>query len=375
MEIGRVMIVGMGLIGGSLAMALRDADLGTRIFAVDADPATVERAVASGIADEGCTVDNELVDEALASGEVDLVVLAMPAGFADGMFRRIEESGYRGVITDTASTKGRICEAARAILTDGSAFIPGHPMSGSEVSGLDGATKDLFGGKYWILCPDEHTNGEMFLALHALVTSLGAKCISIDRDEHDAMVAVISHVPHMTASALMELASRRAAGRDELIRLAAGGFRDSTRIAAGSPSLWTGIALDNAGPIADALGELIGILQGVESMIADRDPEGIEGFLARASSARRSIPARWLPASEKLTIMMVSMENHVGVVAEVTAAAGKCGCNIQSIGIEHITDETAVLEMILTDEGDIPELTKQLRSQGYKLVAHSYDGQ
>lgn len=373
MEISRVMIVGMGLIGGSLAMALREADPAMSILAVDANPAAVERAVASGIADEGLAVDDRLVDEALASGDVDLVVLAMPAGFAEGIFRRIEASGYRGIITDTASTKRRICDAARAILSDGSAFIPGHPMSGSEVNGLDGATKDLFGGKYWILCPDERTNGGMFLALHALVTSLGAKCISIDRDEHDAMVAVISHVPHMTASALMELASRRAAGRDELIRLAAGGFRDSTRIAAGSPSLWTGIALDNAELISDALGELIGILQDVESMIAGGDSKGIKSFLARASSARKSIPARWLPASEKTTIMMVSMENHVGVVAEVTAAAGKCGCNIQSIGIEHITEDTAVLEMLLTDEGDIPELTRLLRSQGYSLVAHTYD--
>ena len=363
-----VLIAGLGLIGGSIAMALHALPEPPEVVGYDADPETLEQAAADGIVATGVMAGEGRLAETLRSRAFDLVVLATPIRYAPEMLQEIEESGYAGIITDTASTKASICRIAEHVLSDTSRFIPGHPMAGSEVNGLKGANKGMFTGKYWILCPDGSTDTEGFARLHALVTSLGAKCISVDRDEHDDMIAIVSHVPHMTASALVTLALRHAHGRDELFRLAAGGFKDSTRIAAGSPTLWTDIVMDNRDVIAAGLAEYRAILGELEQAIASGDAEQLGAFLARSASARRKVPKVWLPNSERLTLLSVPMENHAGAVATVTALAGRCGCNIQSLNIDHITESTAMLEMVLTDEGDIEALVAALEEEGFEAT-------
>ena len=193
-----------------------------------------------------------------------------PSAVVESYLRDLAAWDYRGIITDTASTKGRIIGMAAEALPHPHNYVPGHPMAGSEKNGIKGARADLFKGAYWILCPDADTPAEHFARLHELVTSIGARVISLPREQHDAAVAVVSHVPHFMASSLVQLAVRHAKGQDALMRLAAGGFKDSTRIAAGSPELWCGIAFDNKDALDAGLREMQGIIgQFADALEAD----------------------------------------------------------------------------------------------------------
>ncbi|MDR0349923.1 MAG: prephenate dehydrogenase/arogenate dehydrogenase family protein, partial [Coriobacteriales bacterium] len=254
-----VLIIGVGLIGGSIAAALK-ARVGraTRVRGIDIDPRAIEGALSKGFLDEGAVVgaEDERVAAWLCDAETDLIILAVPVSGAEEWFARIEASPYAGALTDVASTKGVLTGLSERILSCPTRYIPGHPMAGSEVNGIEGARATLFENAHWILCPDEQSDPRVFTRLHEFVTSLGARSITLPRREHDETIAVVSHVPHMVASALVQLAGTHARDKQEIFRLAAGGFKDTTRIAAGSPELWCGIALDNREALARGLGEI-----------------------------------------------------------------------------------------------------------------------
>ena len=232
---------------------------------------------------------------------------------------------------------------------------------------IEGARPDLFKGAHWILCPDADTPAEHFPRLHELVTSIGARVIALPREDHDEAVAVVSHVPHIMASSLVQLASRHADDQQALMRLAAGGFKDSTRIAAGSPELWCGIAFDNKDALSDGLDEIQGIIGAFADALASDDRAALTVLLADAAAARRALPAAWVPSTERLLEVRIPMEDRPGVVAEVTTVTSSVGCNIQSIEIDHVTEDSAVLSLVLTDEGDIGQLSAQLINAGFSV--------
>lgn len=359
-------IIGLGLIGASLAGAYRTAFPDARVFGVDIDAKTCETARRKGwVSDTAAPEDDAFRD--FVQNECDLVVLAAPASVAQGYFRKLDDWGFSGIITDTASTKSRICEAAANTLSHPELYIPGHPMAGSEVNGIEGARPDLFEGAHWILCPNEDTPAENFTKLHELLTDLDARVISLSREDHDKAVAIVSHVPHIVASSLVELATRHADKQQALFRLAAGGFKDSTRIAAGSPALWCGIAFDNADALRDGLHEMRGIIGQFEDALDSGDRQKMTALLQESADARRALPAKWVPSTDNLLEVRIPMENRKGVVAEVTTIASKVGCNIQSIEIDHITADSAVLSMIFTDEGDVGKLSTQLIRAGFTV--------
>lgn len=361
----QVAIIGMGLIGASLAGALARSCPELKLIGVDVDSAALEVARSRSWVDEAYSPDDPAFVECLKA--CDLVVIATPVTIAASYFRLLADAGYSGMITDTCSTKREVIRAASEVLPNPSNYLPGHPMSGSEKSGIEGAHEDLFDGCHWILCPDSDTSADLFARMHDLLTSLGARVVSLPRELHDGAVAVVSHVPHFTASSLVELAVRHADGNEQLFRLAAGGFKDSTRIAAGSPELWTGIAFDNAEAIASGLEEMQEILHEYSDALRKADKEEFKRLLDRAAKARRALPAKWIPASEDLLEVRVPMDNRKGVVAEVTTIASQVGCNIQSIEIDHVTSSTAVLSLVLTDEGDVGKLSIQLIRAGYRV--------
>ncbi|MCD8315855.1 MAG: prephenate dehydrogenase/arogenate dehydrogenase family protein, partial [Eggerthellaceae bacterium] len=193
------------------------------------------------------------------------------------------------------------------------------------------------------------------------------RVVSLPREEHDEAVAIVSHVPHMVASSLMQLAANHADTNQSLMRLAAGGFKDTTRIAAGSPELWCGIAFDNAEALSDGLFEMEGIIERFREALVKRDKEALTAELEKASAARRALPSAWIPSTDKLLEVRIPMVNRTGVVAEVTTIASSVGCNIQSIEIDHISEGNAVLSLILTDEGDIGKLSISLLDAGFSV--------
>ena len=361
-----IAVVGLGLIGASLAAAIAKCDPDIEVFGVDVDSRTCGEAISRGWVANACAPESEAFSD-FVKDRADLVVLATPVAAVDDYLSLLRDWDYRGVVTDTLSTKAHILAATKGILPYRRNYVPGHPMAGSEKNGIDGARPDLFEGANWILCPDADTPPEHFQRLHELITSLSARVVAIAPDEHDDSIAVVSHVPHVVAASLMQLASRHADDQQSLMRLAAGGFKDSTRIAAGSSKLWCGIAFDNACALTSGLREMQGIIGDFADAIDAHDREATTRLLEEAAQARRALPAAWVPSTDKLLEVRIPMSDRKGVVAEVTTIASSAGCNIQSIEIDHITEDRAVLSLVLTDEGDVGKLSAQLIGAGFSV--------
>ncbi len=360
----KVAVIGLGLIGSSFAAAYRNAYSDVYLVGVDSSAEALAEAQKRGWINEG-HLSNEDLGTVLP--ECDLVMIATPVPVAHTYFQAISDCDYSGVVSDTCSTKRIVSQQAQQILKRPEKYIPGHPMAGSEKSGIQGAREDMFQGAHWVLCPDSSTSADDYASLHEALAGMGARVVSLPRERHDEAVAIVSHVPHFVASSLVELAVRHADGEEALFRLAAGGFKDSTRIAAGSPALWTGIAFDNREAIVEGLDEVRSIIGGFADALREGDKEAFTALLDRAAEARRAIPAKWVPATEDLLEVRIPLANHPGAIAEVTSIASKVGCNVQSINIDHITSSSAVLDMVLTDEGDIGKLSTQLIKAGFSI--------
>lgn len=361
-----IAVVGLGLVGASFAAALKSRFPDTYVLGVELREDSRSAALAHEWVDEAVHPDDPAFGKFVKSS-CDVVVLATPVAAMSDYFESLNAWGYAGIITDTASTKMRVAQIAESILSAPQNYVPGHPMAGSEKNGIEGARIDLFQGAHWILCPNENTPAEHYQKLHELFTSLGSRVISLPREDHDEAVAIVSHVPHLVASALMHLASHHADDQLAIFKLAAGGFKDSTRIAAGSPELWTGISFDNADALKRGLSEIRTILGDFETALETNNKSDLTTLLAEAAVARRALPAAWVPSTDKLLEVRIPMEDRKGVVAEVTTIASQVGCNIQSIEIDHITEDTAVLSLVLTDEGDIGQLSAQLIQAGFSV--------
>jgi prephenate dehydrogenase len=366
-----VVVVGVGLIGGSLAAALRALPEPPRVIGVDADERTRAVARERGIVHDA--VGPADADAALLAAE--LVVLATPVGAAGEWLARLGRIGYAGVVTDVASTKAGITADAERLLGGEATFIGGHPMAGSERSGIEACDPELFRGTYYVLCPSDATPIDAYSRLHQLVTSIGARAIAVSPDAHDRAVAAISHAPHVAASALTNLAAERAGDGEDVLRLAAGGFKDMTRIAAGSPDLWAGICLDNRDAVIGALGDLSAQLGEFSRLLDSSDRAGLRAWLDRAAQVRRSLPAQWVPASARLRELTVAMSDRPGALSAITQAAARAGCNVEDIGIDHVTEDTALLRLVLTDEGDVEALVDGLRADGFDATLEALDAE
>lgn len=254
-----IAIVGLGLIGGSIALAVREHWPASRVVGVDG-PAVLAHALGSGAIERGAE------DIASLSG-VDLVILAAPVRQNVGLLARLS-SLAPVVVTDVSGTKREIVRAARALPVSVS-FVGGHPLSGGERGGFAFARGDLFAGRPWIFTPDGDHEAEGVARLSRFVEGFGARVTVMDAAEHDRLMAFLSHLPQLTASALMEVAGR-AAGADGL-RLAGRGLVDTTRLASSPANVWRDICLTNA----DALGEALDLLiERLTRMRADLSREG-----------------------------------------------------------------------------------------------------
>ena len=369
MRFRSVVVIGVGLIGGSFAAALKRLEDPPRVLGIDTDPIGLEWALSHDLLDAASLPDGLGAQEWLGPGGADLVVLATPASRVVEWIERLGAAGYDGVVTDVASTKSSITAAAEEHLKGRAAFVGGHPMAGSERSGVEAADSELFRGAYYVLTPSSSTDVDAYRRVHALVSEFGCRVISVDAAAHDEAVAIVSHVPHVVASALVELAAAHAGEDGELLRLAAGGFKDTTRVAAGSPDLWTGICLDNATAVAAGVDEFRDVLGEFTAMLRSGDGNGLRAWLARAADIRRSLPAQWVPATSRLTEIVVPVLDRPGVVAEVTTAASRAGCNIEAIEIDHVSEASAHLVIVMTDEGRIDRFVEDLRSAGYSPQA------
>jgi len=280
----RAAIVGVGLIGGSLGMALRQRGLAREVVGFARRKETLDAAESLGAIDRRAASAPEAVSGA------NLVVLAAPIQAIIDRLREIAPHISRGaLVTDVGSTKQRIVAAAARYLPDGVNFVGGHPMAGSEQAGVASATPDLFEGATWLITPNHNTRPSALRKLQRLVVALGARPLIISPAEHDRLVAGVSHLPHMAAVALVEIAAQLAKCDDRVWQVAATGFRDATRLASGDPAVWRDICVTNKNAMRASLRALRARLAAWEQTLERADAGEIETLLARAKNAREAL--------------------------------------------------------------------------------------
>jgi prephenate dehydrogenase len=358
----RAHVVGLGLVGSSIGLGL--AARGYVVTGYDIDPAVSQRALEIGAVG---AISREVPESGLG-------FVATPAAGVPGVVRELLSAANsrdtalpsRGspglVVTDVAGVKASIAGSLPL-----ARFVPGHPMAGSEQEGPDGADPNLFVGATWVLTPTHATAESAYAVVRRAVGLLGAEIVVLPPERHDDLVAIVSHVPHLTAATLMALAGGSDLDRDILMRLAAGGFRDMTRIAAGSPAIWPDICKDNSKAIVSVLDELIGRLGEVRRFVENGQREDLIGLLRRAQAARQNLPARGARPTDTAELRVV-VPDRPGVLAAVTSLAGGLGANIYDIEIAHSVEGPRGVLVLVVSATTAEPLSAALKSAGYAVA-------
>jgi prephenate dehydrogenase len=336
--------VGVGLIGGSVGLAARDA--GWDVIGVDRSE-VLEEAVTSGAVDRPSTLKE-------ARG-ADLVVLATPISKVTDLVKEISPTD--ALVTDVASTKTAIVSEAER---RGLRFVGGHPMTGSQLSGVANARADLFKGARYFLTPTDETDPDAYREVAGFVRDLGAIPTAVDPDKHDLLMAALSHLPHLMAAALLKVASDIS---PEALSFAGPSFRDLTRVGASNPSLWSDILAENAPALGEALGAFAGTMAQLGSEIQDR--ESMERRFRDAREAYDALGGILIEGTGRNAEIAVPVENRPGVFAEVTTLMGSNNINILDLYVRHSNTERAALVLTL-DAEDAQRARELLREAGFR---------
>jgi len=281
MGLKKVVIFGVGLIGGSFALALRRANVVGEVVGFGRSQTTLEQARSLGI------IDRIGVDLAAEVNDADLVLLATPVGqMAELMARIAPHLGTQTLVTDGGSTKSDVVAAAYANLGDKVAqFVPAHPIAGAELSGAAAAKADLYVGKKVVLTPIYENSKESIAYVKSAWQECGAVVSELTAQQHDEVFAAVSHLPHLLSFALVHDLARRD-NRDQLLSFAASGFRDFTRIAASSPEMWRDICLANRDALLDELGSYMEELEIIHEALAEGDADKLQEIFSLARDLR-----------------------------------------------------------------------------------------
>lgn len=283
-------LIGCGLMGGSFALALKRAGLVKRVVGYSKSPSTTERARQMGV------IDVEAPSALLAVSGADIVLLAVPVSATEATFKAIRHLvGPNTLIMDVGSTKRDVVDAARRVLRDNvGSFVPCHPITGKEVSGVEHADVDLYAGKQVILTPIERTFTVQLQKAVDVWTALGCHVLKMSPQAHDAAYAAVSHLPHLIAFALINGITGQDHGKDYM-SLAGPGFRDFTRIAASDPKMWRDILIANREELLAQSKIFQETLQSLEQLISSSSGDVLEVLIEQASETR----ANWRISSQK----------------------------------------------------------------------------
>jgi prephenate dehydrogenase len=330
----RVAVLGVGLIGGSVALAARRR-LAAEVVGWDADPAALEQALAGGVLDAAAASPE-------ACAPADVWVVAVPVAAAPSFAARAcAAAGPDAVVTDVASTKAPIVAAVAD-----RHFIGGHPLAGAEAAGVAHAREDLFDGATWYLTPTPTSPGDLYERLHRFVGALGALPAAIGHAEHDRVMAAVSHLPHVLANVLVERAADALGG--EVLPPTGPSFRDATRVAGANPPLWAEIYAANAAALGEQIDAAIARLQDVRGRLGE-----LEGWQAQTAERRRALLEVGLdggPPEE----LRVAVPNRPGVVAELALTLGAAGINIADMSLSPAADNRTGVVALWVAAGDAP---------------------
>jgi len=354
-------ILGLGLLGGSLAKAGKKLGLIGAVAGCGRTEKRLEFALANGIAD---TIHKDPAEAVRGAG---LVVVCTPVGTAPAMLEAIAPHLEKGaLVTDVGSTKRKIVERAEAVLPESVYFVGGHPMAGSENSGVEAATDTLFENAICALTSSSGTNMMALNRLEKFWTALKAKVLVVSPAEHDLLVAASSHLPHMVAVALTRCVAGVSENYEKVIPLLAGGFRDTTRIASGSPEMWRDICLENRESIAAVLEDFIRTASETAELIKRGDSAELAAHLSRAKTFRDELPSRGRGILEPVHEILVDVSDKPGIIGEIATTLGRNHINLRNINVQHVREfQGGTLSVILEKDADIDRAISLLKERGF----------
>ncbi len=328
-----VVVVGLGLMGGSLALSIKESNKGNRrVIGIDRDSAVIEKALKMKAIDQGYT--------SLGAGmeKADLVVLALSCAETIKIAPSLAEVLAAGtVVTDMASTKQNVTETMEKILPPDVFFVPGHPMTGSEHQGIEAADSFLFENAAYVLTPTPKTSRIAIEQVTSLVKDIGGEVIILSPQKHDQIVAAVSHLPHLLAAALIKTIAK-GTDKELALSLAAGSFRDATRVAVSPAKMWQNICFDNSQAILPYLREYRQQLEWVENAIVQQQKEELLDFFMQSKEIREQLPPRGKGFLTSLFDIVVSVKDTPGIIGEMAILLGKAGINIAEIEVLRVRE-------------------------------------
>lgn len=352
--------IGLGLIGGSIARTIRRIHPDAIIYAYDTDQAALEEAARDGVVNH--VLDQ--VDEKFSP--CSILFLCAPVSVNIGYLQAIKEfMDDQCLITDVGSVKGPM-QAAILEMDMDDHFIGGHPMVGSERSGYENSTDHLLENAYYFLTPCANTNFMLSARFSSFIQGLGALPVTLPPEEHDYITAAISHVPHIIAAELVHLVRRADTRGGMLKQLAAGGFKDITRIASSSPVMWEQICQNNSPNICTLLGDMVKDLQEIIARLEEGNGPYVNEYFREAGEYRNSVPDHATGLFDKIHKIYVDIPDEPGTLATIASQLAFHNISIKNIGIVHNREfEEGVLEIILYDEESCQKASHVLGERNY----------
>lgn len=352
----RVLIVGTGLIGGSVGLALRAA--GHHVTGFDTSPDHARAALDANAIDETAA--------ALDGSGADIVLIATPVGEVLPTVEVIARTAHPGtIVTDVGSTKAHIVEEAQRLLGTDRPFVGGHPMAGTEGEGITSARADLFDNALWILTPTATTDAAAYRRINALVTAIGARTLALEPNEHDRLVALVSHLPYAIATTLMVIAGDE--GDPRVFRTAAGSFRDVTRTAGSNPRIWRDIFSTNRDAVLREIDQFSSTLTRLRNAVEQGAWDDFDALVESAREARKRFPAKGERQPLDPVTLEVAIPDRAGVLAEITTTLGSGGMNIEDISVDH-TPSGGVLRLLLDGHDVAAQASALLGEHGFRTT-------
>jgi prephenate dehydrogenase len=358
----KITIIGLGLIGGSLAKALRGKAGFSDIIAVDTNKDAIEAAMKEGVISEGKEVPGQSVYTS------DIIFICTPVRWIPGYIAMLAPHVKEDcIITDVGSTKDEIIQCVNK-MADPPCFIGGHPMAGTEKSGYSGSYAHMFENAYYVLTPSRTTTRDSLEAVEDIVRQIGAIPIIMDSKEHDTAVGGVSHLPHIIAAALVNLVKELDKNNGVMKTLAAGGFRDITRIASSNPYLWENIVSSNKSCILKLISMLEEMLENFAADLNNDNTNEIHSFFTEAGKFRDSISDQAPGLVRPVYRILADVQDKPGVIGEIATILGKHNVNIKNINVTNSREfEQGCLVISLQDKNSTNIAFDLLKNAGYKV--------
>lgn len=364
---GSVALIGVGLMGGSLGLALRERAGVAEVRGVDPDPAALDTALAMGAITHAASTVEEAVDGATAA------FIAAPVAALPGAARAaLAAAGDDCLVSDLGSVKADVL--GRLGPDERSRFIGGHPVAGGERTGVAFARAGLFEGATWFLTPGREARPELFERLHALVVALGARPVAIDVEVHDRLMALVSHLPHLIAAALLNQAAVTSPGGREALRSSGPSFVDLTRVAGANPPLWTDILLANRGAVLEAIEGHVEQMTDMADALRAGDRDALRDAVERAAAARERLRAEEPGPAGARWRVLVAVPNHPGVISEIATALGHAHINIEDLALAPgPADGDGELSLAVAGEEAARQAVDLVVARGYRAQSRPAD--